>query len=69
MSFATIVELATAVSFLVVMAGGKYKREEGWKLIAALLVADAVVEFAGMGIVVSVCPLSIIGILSALAEL
>jgi hypothetical protein len=53
MSFATIVELATAVSFLVVMAGGKYKREEGWKLIGGLLLADAAVEFAGMGIVVS----------------
>ncbi|KAI0134117.1 hypothetical protein BJ170DRAFT_591111 [Xylariales sp. AK1849] len=51
MSFATIVELATAVSFVVVMAGGKYKREDGWKLIGGLLLADAVVEFAGMGLV------------------
>ncbi|KAI1845136.1 hypothetical protein JX265_002779 [Neoarthrinium moseri] len=51
MSFATIVELATLVSFLVVMAGGKYKREDGWKLIGGLLLADAVVEFAGMGLV------------------
>lgn len=56
MSFATVVELATAVSFVVVMAGGKYKREEGWMLIAGLLIADAVVEFAGMGIVVSAFP-------------
>lgn len=51
MSCATIVELATAVSFVVVMAGGKYKREEGWKLIGALLMADAAIEFAGMGII------------------
>lgn len=53
MSFATVVELATAISFLVVMLGGKYKREEGWFVIAGLLIADAVIEFAGMGIVVS----------------
>lgn len=53
LSFATIVELATLVSFLVVLAGGKFKREGGWRLIGGLLLADAVVEFAGMGIVVS----------------
>ncbi|KAI1183006.1 hypothetical protein F5B17DRAFT_417940 [Nemania serpens] len=51
LSFATIVELATLVSFLVVLAGGKYKREGGWRLIGGFLLADAVVEFAGMGIV------------------
>lgn len=52
LSFATIVELATLVSFIVVMAGGKFKREDGWKLVAGLLLADAAVEFTGMGIVV-----------------
>ncbi|KAI0017467.1 hypothetical protein F4780DRAFT_755546 [Xylariomycetidae sp. FL0641] len=51
LSFATIVELATLITFLVVMAGGKYKREMGWKLIGGFLLADAVVEFAGMGLV------------------
>ncbi|CAJ2502655.1 Uu.00g100490.m01.CDS01 [Anthostomella pinea] len=51
LSFATIVELATLITFLVVMAGGKYKREMGWKLIGGFLMADAVVEFASMGIV------------------
>lgn len=56
MSFATIVELATAISFLVVMLGGKYKREEGWRVISGLLLADAAIEFAGMGIVVSRSP-------------
>jgi hypothetical protein len=53
LSFATIVELATLIAFGVVMIGGKYKRETGWKLIGAFLIADAVVEFVGMGIVVS----------------
>ncbi|KAI1750810.1 hypothetical protein F4782DRAFT_508039 [Xylaria castorea] len=51
LSFATIVELATLVAFLVVLAGGKFKREGGWKLVGGLLLADAVVEFASMGIV------------------
>ncbi|KAI1389909.1 uncharacterized protein F4822DRAFT_218030 [Hypoxylon trugodes] len=50
-SFATIVELATLITFLVVMAGGKYKRETGWKLIGFFLLGDAAVEFASMGIV------------------
>lgn len=53
-SFATIVELATLITFLVVMAGGKYKRETGWKLIGCFLLADAVVEFASMGIIVRI---------------
>ncbi|KAI1492515.1 hypothetical protein F5X96DRAFT_626045 [Biscogniauxia mediterranea] len=51
LSFATIVELATLITFLVVMAGGKYMREMGWKLIGGFLLADAAVEFASMGIV------------------
>lgn len=59
MSFATVVELATAISFLVVMLGGKYKREEGWFVIAGLLIADAAIEFAGMGIVVSATAVSL----------
>ncbi|KAI0393346.1 hypothetical protein F5Y17DRAFT_459018 [Xylariaceae sp. FL0594] len=51
LSFATIVELATLVTFVVVLAGGKYKRETGWRIVGGLLMADAVVEFASMGIV------------------
>lgn len=53
LSFATIVELATLITFLVILAGGKYKRETGWKLVGSFLIADAAVEFAGMGLVVS----------------
>jgi hypothetical protein len=52
MSFATAVELAIAIAFVVVMAGGKYKREEGWKLVAGLLVVDATIELVSMSIVV-----------------
>lgn len=52
LSFATVVELATIVSFVVVMAGGKFKREDGWKLVGGLLLVGAVIEFVGMGLVV-----------------
>ncbi|TGJ83468.1 hypothetical protein E0Z10_g5310 [Xylaria hypoxylon] len=44
-------DLLLAMAFLVVLAGGKFKREGGWKLIGSFLLADAVVEFASMGIV------------------
>ncbi|KAI1438485.1 hypothetical protein GGR50DRAFT_691347 [Xylaria sp. CBS 124048] len=51
LSFATIVELATLIAFIVVIKGGKFKREGGWRLISTLLLVDGIVEFAGMGIV------------------
>ncbi|KJK83059.1 hypothetical protein H634G_01187 [Metarhizium anisopliae BRIP 53293] len=39
------------VSFLVVMKGGKYKRETGWPLVAGMLTLVSVVEFAVISIV------------------
>ena len=53
MSFATVVELATIVGFLVIMAGGKMKREKGWRILGILLGAVAAVQFSAMAIVVS----------------
>ncbi|OLN93057.1 hypothetical protein CCHL11_07497 [Colletotrichum chlorophyti] len=50
-SFSTILHLASLVTFLVIMAGGKYKRETGWKILGGLLVLVALVEFTLMGIV------------------
>lgn len=61
LSFATIVELATLVSFIVVMAGGKFKREDGWKLVGGLLLADAAIEFTGMALVVSELGFRVLG--------
>lgn len=48
---AVILHLVVIVSFLVVMAGGRAKREGGWKLLSGLLLAVSVFEFAGMAIV------------------
>ncbi|KAL2758110.1 hypothetical protein ACRALDRAFT_1074837 [Sodiomyces alcalophilus JCM 7366] len=50
-SFATIIYLAGIVAFVVVMAGGKFKREVGWKVISPLLLLAAFVEFIIMGVV------------------
>lgn len=54
MSFATVAELAGLVGFLVVMAGGRAKRERGWPIMAVVMLAVAAVQFGAMAIVVSV---------------
>ena len=53
LNFAAVAELATLVGFLIIMAGGKVQRQGGWKILAGLLVAVAVVQFLGMAFVVS----------------
>lgn len=56
-SFSTIMHLASLVTFLVIMSGGKYKRETGWKILGGLLIFVAAIEFTLMGIVVSLSQL------------
>ncbi|KAK3326497.1 hypothetical protein B0H66DRAFT_530501 [Apodospora peruviana] len=51
MSFAIVVELATLVSFLIIMAGGKQKREKGWKLLGTMLAGVATIQFIAMALV------------------
>lgn len=51
-SFSVILSLACIVSFLVIMSGGKYKRETGWPFVGALLTLVAVVEIVIVSIVV-----------------
>jgi hypothetical protein len=54
MSFATVAELAALVGFLIIMAGGKVKRQgSGWRILGGLLGAVAAAEFIGMAVVVS----------------
>lgn len=53
MSFATIAELATLVCFVVAIGGGQVKREYGWKVLCGLLSVVSVVQFAAMGLIVS----------------
>ncbi|KAH8842243.1 hypothetical protein MCOR27_007291 [Pyricularia oryzae] len=51
MSLAIVVELATLVGFLVIMAGGKMKRVTGWKILSCLLVSIATLLLMSMGTV------------------
>ena len=52
MSFAAVLELATLVAFVVVLVGGKQKREGGWKVLAFLLGVVGLLQCACMAIVV-----------------
>ncbi len=57
MSLAVLFELVTLVAFVVVIVGGKQKRESGWKVLAFLLVLVAMLQCASMSIVVCISPL------------
>ena len=53
MSFAAVLELATIVAYVIIIGGGKQKRETGWKVLAFMLMLVGIVQCAGMAIVVS----------------
>ncbi|OAQ70690.1 pre-mRNA splicing factor [Pochonia chlamydosporia 170] len=50
-SLAAIMCLASLVCFLVVMRGGKYKRETGWPFVSGMLTLVSVVEFVIISLV------------------
>jgi hypothetical protein len=52
MSLAVVVELAAAVGFVVVLAGGKARRETRWRLLGWLVGVVAGLEFGALGLVV-----------------
>lgn len=52
-SFATLLCLGGLVTFVVIMCGGKYKRETGWPFATGMLTLISVMEFAAISIVVS----------------
>lgn len=55
MSFAAVLELATIVAYVIIIGGGKQKRETGWKVLGFMLMLVGIVQCAGMAIVVSTC--------------
>jgi hypothetical protein len=62
MNLAVVAELAALVGFLIIMAGGRVKRQgSGWKVLGGLLGAVAVAEGVGMAVVVSFTFLSVEG--------
>lgn len=54
MSFAAVLELGTIVAYVIIIGGGRQKRETGWKVLAFMLMLVGIVQCAGMAIVVSI---------------
>ena len=57
MSFAVVMEGMTLIAFLVVIAGGKQKRESGWRVLVGLLLLVGMIQCAGMSLIVSILQL------------
>ena len=53
MSFAVVIEGMTLIAFIVVLAGGKQKREQGWTVVSGLLLLSGLIQCAGMALIVS----------------
>jgi hypothetical protein len=52
MNFAALLECASLVAFLVIIGGGRQKREQGWKVLVGLLVLVALAQCFAMSTVV-----------------
>ena len=53
-SFTIVLEGMTLITYIVVLVGGKQKRESGWKILAGLHFLCGAMGGAGMAIIVSV---------------
>lgn len=53
MSFAVVVEFASMIVCLLIIGGGKQKRDNGWKVLCSVLAVTALAQCASMAIVVS----------------
>lgn len=53
LSFAVVLEGMTLITYIVILIGGKQKRESGWKILAGLHFLCGAVECAAMAIMVS----------------
>ncbi|MDI1485198.1 MAG: hypothetical protein OHK93_000335 [Ramalina farinacea] len=51
MSFAVVMEGMTTIAYIVIMAGGKQKRESGWKVLTVLHAVVAVLLGASLSII------------------
>lgn len=58
MSFGVVVELCTLVSFVVIIAGGVQRRVQGWGIVVGVLVFSAIIQGAGMSVVVCLAPVA-----------
>jgi hypothetical protein len=55
MSFAIVLQGISVVTYLVILSGGKRLRENGWGVLSLMVGLSAIVQAAGMSIIVSVC--------------
>ena len=53
MSFAIVIEGMNLIVYIIILAGGKQKRESGWKFLAGLHVIVGALQLAAMAIIVS----------------
>lgn len=54
MNIAAVLELATLIAYLVIIAGGKQKRESGWKILAFMLTLIGLIQCFAMSTVVRI---------------
>lgn len=52
MSFTVVLEGMSVVAYLIILGGGKRLRENGWRVLSLLIILSAIVQAAGMSIVV-----------------
>lgn len=52
MSFAVVLQGISIVTYLVILSGGKRLRENGWSVLSLTVGLSAIVQAAGMSIVV-----------------
>jgi len=53
MSFVIVLQGISVVTYLVILSGGKRLRENGWGFLSMMIGLSAIVQAAGMSIVVS----------------
>lgn len=54
MSFGVVIEGMTIAAFLILLAGGKQKREQGWPFMAMLTGVAALVQAIAMSLIVGI---------------
>ena len=56
MSLAVVIEGMTLITYIVILAGGKQKRESGWKILSGLLVLVGLIQCTSMALMVKLAP-------------
>jgi hypothetical protein len=51
-TFTVVLEGLGLVAYLIILSGGKQLRESGWRVLSSIILLSAVVQAAGMALVV-----------------